>query len=75
MPHYRIVDLRDPAPAAQESLVPAKSPEAAVRELLGIDVVRSGHRRNLVARAYWQHPEQPPSMVRLYRRTEREAPG
>lgn len=70
MPEYRVVDLRNPAIDKQEHLIPAKTPEAAARDLLGIEVVRSGPRQNLVARAYWQYPDQPLSMVRLYRRND-----
>lgn len=70
MLEYRVIDLRDQSIDSQEHFVPAKSPEAAARGLLGIDVVRSGPRQNLVARAYWQYPDQPVSMVRLYRRID-----
>lgn len=72
MLQYRVIDLRNQAIDNQEHLVPAKSPEAAARGLLGIDVVRSGPRQNLVACAYWQYPDQPVSMVRLYRRTDKK---
>lgn len=66
---YRVIDMRTDAPAPAETLVDGvRSPEEAVRQALGIDVVRSGHRRDLVARVYWQSTGQPVTMVRLYRR-------
>lgn len=72
MLQYRVIDLRDSTIDSQEQVIPAKSPEAAATDLLGIEVVRSGPRQNLVARAYWQYPDQPLSMVRLYRRVDDE---
>lgn len=68
MPEFRVVDLRNAATAEYPNLVPAASPEQAARSVLGFDVVRSGPKQNLVARAYWQYPDQPINMVRLYRR-------
>jgi hypothetical protein len=65
---FRIVDLRanliDPEPIFQI----ARSPETAVTEALGLDVVRSGSKKDLVARAYWSTDGQATNMVRLYRR-------
>lgn len=70
MLHYRVIDLTNTAIDDKEHVIPARSPEAAAKDLLGIEVVRSGSRQNLVARAYWQNPNQPVSMVRLYRRIQ-----
>jgi len=69
--NYRVVDVRTDVIDPQEINVEgARSPEDAVRQGLGVDVVRSGHRRDLVARVYWQSLGQPVTMVRLYRRLE-----
>lgn len=66
---YRVVDVRDPAADALDLLVEGvNSPEEAVRQSLGVDVVRSGARKDLVARVYWQSLGQPVNMVRLYSR-------
>ncbi|MGB3335973.1 MAG: hypothetical protein WBA73_02230 [Devosia sp.] len=66
---YRVVDLRtdivDPAEIIIES---ARSPEDAVRQALEVEAVRSGQRKDLIARVYWQPIGQPVTMVRLYRR-------
>lgn len=43
------------------------SPEAAAREVLGIEVVRSGAKDDLVAEVYWHLERQPMTMARLYR--------
>ncbi len=68
---YRVVDVRTDVIDPQEiSIDGARSPEDAARQALGMDVVRSGHRRDLVARVYWQSLGQPVTMVRLYRRLE-----
>lgn len=72
MPQYRVIDLRTPAIDKPGTHCSGKSPEAAATNLLGFEVIRSGPRHNLVARAYWQNPDQPISMVRLYRRVTDE---
>jgi hypothetical protein len=68
--HYRVVDLRpQDTPEIDIIIEGARSPEDAVRRALGLEVVRSGSRRDLVARVYWQMVGQPLNMVRLYTRT------
>ena len=71
---FRVVDVRSEALAADTDLIidGVQSPEAAVREALGISVVRSGAKRDLVAKVYWQPLGQPLTMVRLYARTEED---
>mgnify|MGYP000294519986 CR=1 FL=1 len=69
--HFRVVDLVSEAGTPRELLVPsARSPEDAARLAIGEILVRSGRREDLRAKVYFQHPEQPLSMVRLYRRQE-----
>jgi hypothetical protein len=64
---YRVVDLRKAVADDFDVIVEGvRSPEDAARQVLGIDVVRSGARRDLVARVYWQTMGQPLNMVRLY---------
>lgn len=70
MIEYRIIDLQIEAIDPEEIVVCASSPERAVRDALGIEVVRSGSRRDLRARVYFQHPGQPASMVRLYTKAD-----
>ena len=66
---YRVVDVRsDVIDPSDIIIVGARSPEDAVQQALALDVVRSGQRKDLVARVYWQSPGQPLNMVRLYRR-------
>lgn len=65
---YRVIDLI--APGQPEFEVKANSPELAARDALGEEVVRSGAKRDLRAKVYFQHPEQPVSMVRLYSKVE-----
>lgn len=69
---FRVVDLRQPAVLAGTDIIinDVQSPEAAAREALGIQVVRSGARRDLVAKVYWQPLGQPLTMVRLYAKSE-----
>ena len=67
---YRVIDLSSPAIVPDERIVQSTSPERAVMEALGVEVVRSGSKRDLRARVYFQHPGQPVSMVRLYSKAE-----
>ena len=69
---YRIIDLRSGVIDAEKRVVTgAKGPEEAVMQALGLDVVRSGVKRNLVARVYWQRaPGEPQNMLRLYSKVE-----
>ena len=66
---YRVVDLRTEVINATGHIVDGvNSPEAAAREVLQIDVSRSGAKKDLVARVYWQTMVSPMNMVRLYRK-------
>lgn len=66
MIEYRIIDLQVEAIDPEQIVVRASSPESAVKDALGAEVVRSGSKRDLRARVYFQRPGQPVSMVRLY---------
>jgi hypothetical protein len=61
---YRVVDVR--TEAADILVEGVSTPEAAVKEALGLSVFRSGSHKDLVARVYWQTGGQPVNMVRLY---------
>ncbi len=64
---YRVVDLREDANKAGDIIIEgARTPEDAAREALGLRLIRSGSKRDLAARVYWQHSGQPLNMVRLY---------
>ena len=69
---FRVVDLRQDAPLIDTDVIvdDVQSPEAAAREALGLNVVRSGAKRDLVAKVYWQPLGQPLTMVRLYAKNE-----
>lgn len=68
---YRVVDVRSDVIDPTEIIITnARSPEDAARQALDLDVVRSGRRKDLVARVYWQSLGQPMNMVRLYRRLD-----
>lgn len=69
---YRVIDVTAALTEPGEQIVEAGSPESAASQLLGIELVRSGAKTDLMARVYWQLPGQPTNMVRLYRRTENE---
>jgi hypothetical protein len=60
------MDLRQAGPEAIDAVIDGASPEEAARKILGIEVVRSGSKRDLVAKVYWQPVGQPLTMVRLY---------
>jgi hypothetical protein len=66
---YRVRDLREETQAPEQLIVEGvKSPEAAAKQALGIDLVRSGARKDLVAQVYWQLAPESTNMVRLYSR-------
>jgi hypothetical protein len=69
---FRVVDLRNDALMVDTDIIVegVQSPEAAARDVLGIQVVRSGAKRDLVAKVYWQPIGQPLTMVRLYAKSE-----
>lgn len=70
---YRVVDLRADSDTEGDVIIEgARTPEDAAREALGLKLIRSGSKRDLAARVYWQHSGQPLNMVRLYTKvTER----
>ena len=50
---YRVVDIRGDVIDPKETLITgARTPEDAVREALKLEVVRSGQRKDMVARVY-----------------------
>lgn len=68
---FRVVDLRADASAAMDIVIEgARSPEEAAREALGIELVRSGAKRDIAAKVYWQPVGQPLTMVRLYSKVD-----
>jgi hypothetical protein len=65
-----VTDLRPEAEESFDVMIDnARSPEDAARLALGIDVVRSGARHNLVARVHWEKVGQTDLGVDLYLRT------
>ena len=68
---FRVVDTQR-TPAIPDAYVSAHNPEAAARQVLGLNLVRSGPPRNLRARVYFQEENQPVTMVRLYIRSTDE---
>ena len=71
---YRVFDLRTEIIDADPRIVSGvRSPEEAARQALGLDLTRSGLKRDLAARVYFQLPDQPLTMVRLYSRSARDA--
>ena len=67
MTNYRVVDCRTTIIDPNEIIISqASSPEEAAQKAIGETLVRSGRRSDLRARVYFQHPNQPISMVRLY---------
>ena len=67
---FRVLDLSGLASVQAEETVTAPSPEAAAALVLGVELVRSGAKKDLVAKVYWNGPESALNMVRLYRKVE-----
>ena len=69
---FRVIDLRSDVIEPEPLIVQgARSPELAAQSVLGEELVRSGAKKDLVARVYWTSPGQPTSMVRLYSKVGR----
>lgn len=68
MSQYRVIDLFKNVIDPKAMIVDAPSPEKAAERALGVSLTRSGARRDLRARVYYQKPGQPMNMVRLYGR-------
>lgn len=67
---YTVVDLRpNDVGIAPEVVTDAHSPEDAATRALGLDLVRSGRMADLQAKVYFQYPDKPLNLVRLYART------
>ena len=67
MTSFRIIDCRSQIIEPEEIVVAqASTPEDAAFKAIGEQLVRSGRRSDLRVRVYYQHPNQPMSMVRLY---------
>lgn len=68
---FRVIDLRSAIIDAEVRIVETTSPEQAVLDALEVDAVRSGSKKDLIARVYWQKsPSEPTNMVRMYRRLD-----
>lgn len=65
---YRVVDVRvGAAETAGVIITGVRSPEQAAETALELKLVRSGARKDLVAKVYWEKAAgDAPSMVRLY---------
>jgi hypothetical protein len=68
MSQYRIIDLLTEVIDPEAIVVDAPSLEQAAERALGVSLTRSGSRRDLRARVYYQKPAEPMNMVRLYGR-------
>lgn len=66
MPEYRVIDLQTETIDPEPRIVQAPSPEKAAEIALGVKLVRSGARRELRARVYWDQADGIKNMVRLY---------
>lgn len=75
MHEFRVLDLTLEVEEQQPIVVKAASPEHAAKIALGTDLVRSGAKRDLRARVYFQHPGQSLSMVRLYTKVDDRRPS
>jgi hypothetical protein len=65
---YRVVDVRTTVTDAIDVFVEGvQTPEQAAAQVVGHRVVRSGAKKDLVARVYWQPLGKPLNMVRMYK--------
>ncbi|HTN60900.1 MAG TPA: hypothetical protein VL147_05030 [Devosia sp.] len=63
---FRVVDCRANDVDPVDTIISAQTPEEAARLALGEYLERSGQKRDLRARVYFQTEGQPLTMVRLY---------
>lgn len=73
MAEFRVVDLRS-GRIEPDRFVEAKSPEEAAAKALDVEGVRSGSRKNLLCRVYWETVNGN-NMVRLYRLSAHPLPS
>ena len=67
MTSFRVVDCRSQIIEPEDIVIDqASTPEDAAFKAIGEQLVRSGRRSDLRVRVYFQHANQPLSMVRLY---------
>lgn len=66
MKEYRVIDLQTETIDPDPKTVTASGPEKAAEMVLGVLLIRSGAKKDLRARVYWQNSDQPMNMVRLY---------
>ena len=67
--HYRVVNLDPDRIDIEDQIIAAPSPEKAAAEVLGMELVRSGAKADLMAKVYWQAADgDPTNMVRLYKK-------
>jgi hypothetical protein len=68
---FRVVDFRQNLAGADcAPVVDVATPEQAVRQAIGEDLVRSGVKGEFVAKVYFQNGDSPMNMVRFYRKVE-----
>lgn len=65
---FRVVNLSPAATDQCDQLITAASPEQAGSKVLGMELVRSGAKADLIAKVYWQNGDNATNMVRLYRK-------
>lgn len=63
---FHVIDLHIEGADPEPKIVLARTAEKAAALVLGVELVRSGHRRDLRAKVYYQPSGQPTTMVRLY---------
>lgn len=68
---YRVTDLRPQGEDSFDVIIEnGRSPEDAAQQALGLEVVRSGAKADLVACVYWERIGQEELSVLLYRKTQ-----
>lgn len=65
---YRVVNLSPAVNGQSDQIITAASPEKAGADVLGIELVRSGAKADLMAKVYWQVADNATNMVRLYKK-------
>lgn len=70
MHEYRVINLQSETIDPEPQLVKSSSPEKAAELVLGTHLVRSGAKKDLRARVYWQNGDGATNMVRLYSQVE-----
>lgn len=74
MNEFRVIDLQTEIIDPEPRIIQAGTPEKAAELVLGVQLFRSGAKKDLRARVYWKQADGITNMVRLYKPADNALP-